>query len=303
MSWSARLGSALVLLLAALVVLFVGSAACTERLLVGPPDGARVFAPGGIVALAWPGTPGTRWHVQVTAQGRPWLDADVTAPLVPLRAPAGPLYRWRVTTSGGGEAVPWRTFQVFDDPRLDFRGAAGTAGRNGFTAGNAGERGQPGCNGRDLDVCVERVDGWVRVRIETPLGVREAIYLPPSSPPLALLAGGGRGGAGGCGANGMGAVVNTPGGLLVAAGPGAMGGDGGDGGAGATVRLHGPADLERYVTVDISGGDGGRGGLGGGGSIGAPGPGDTVIYGPPGGTGAKGRDGRPGVMGRVIRTP
>lgn len=289
--------------LACVLVLLTRPSLGADRPLIGPPDGARVFAPQGVVALGWQAGVGSRWHVQVTAQGRPWFEADVTAPVARVRAPAGPLYRWRVTAPGGIETVPWRTFQAFDSPRLDFRGVQGAAGRDGFTTGNAGEHGQPGGDARDLEVWVERVDGWVRVRVETALGVREALYLEPSSPPLTILAGGGSGGPGGCGANGMGAVVNTPGGTLVAAGPGAMGGNGGDGGAGATVRLHLPADLERYVTVDVSGGDGGRGGFGGGGSIGAPGPRDTVIYGPPGAVGAKGRDGRPGAMGRLIRLP
>ena len=271
--------------------------------MIGPPDGARVFAPDGVVPLAWWATGVSRWHVEVTAQGRPWYSADLGAPTVKVRAPGGPLYRWRVIGPKGEETVTWRTFQVVDSPRLDLRGAAGGAGRDGFTTGNGGERGQDGGAARDLEVWVERVDGWVRVRTETVLGVKEALYLAPSSPPLIILAGGGAGGPGGSGANGMGAVVQGPGGPMAAAGPGAMGGDGGDGGAGATVRLHTAAELEDRVRIDVSGGEGGQGGLGGSGSIGAPGPRDTVIYGPPGAPGANGRNGHVGPRGRVLRIP
>lgn len=275
---------------------------------MGPPDGARVAAVDGRVTLGWrtfdalPST-SSSWQVQITAQGRPWFSGVVNVPWISVAVPAGPLYRWRAVSRVGGEATPWHTFQVVSRAEIDFRGEAGAPGRDGFTTGNPGERGGNGGSAVDLEVWVDTVDGYVRVRVESARGQREVLHVERAALPVRIRASGGNGGPGGRGANGMGAEIYTPGGPVMAAGPGAMGGDGGDGGSGARVRLHASVDAAEAVRVDVSGGDGGRGGVGGGGSIGAPGPNNTVIYGPPGASGAKGRDGRPGSRGQIIVAP
>lgn len=271
--------------------------------LSGPPDGAHVLSDDGRVTLGWPAGSADRWHVEVTAQERPWFAQDVTSPTVTFSAPAGPIYRWRVIARGGDHVVPWRRLQVSDRRLLEYGGTHGVHGRSGLSAGDAGARGQDGTHGGDLEVWVERADGCIRVRLETALGAKETVYLTPSSSPVTVSAAGGRGGHGGRGANGMSAIVHTQGGPVMAVGNGARGGDGGNGGNGGTIRLHGPEDLDRYVTLEVGGGEGGQGGPGGAGSAAAPGPGDTVIFGPPGAQGPGGQDGQRGQPGKIIRLP
>lgn len=228
---------------------------------------------------------------------------EVTRPTITLAAPPGSLYSWRVIDEGGGDRVPWRRFQVSDVRVLDHSGRDGAPGRDALGWGEAGGRGEDGGDARDLEVWVDEVGGFMRIRTEDTLGAREEVLVAPGGSPVTIRAAGGRGGRGGRGADGMGAIVHGRGGPIIAAGNGGAGGGGGNGGKGATLRAHVPAGLEERVIFKVAGGSGGPGGPGGGGSVGAPGRKDTFVYGPPGSPGPDGREGISGPPGTVQRVP
>lgn len=271
---------------------------------MGPPNNAHIVSADSQMSLGWNAAGATAWHVDVLAQGHPWMSADVTHPYLSLKVQPGSLYQWRVTAVGKGEVVPLRSFQFSNDMTVDFGGKEGAKGSGGLGFGDHGLNGSNGADGQDLEVWADRVDGFIRIRVEASLGGSQTVYLLPSSPPLRVSAAGGAGGRGGRGGTGESAMIATRGGVTFASGNGGIGGDGGNGGNGGTITLHVPRDLARYVAPDVRGGDAGAPGRGGHGATAAIGsvP-DTTVGVPPGMDGVGGQPGQPGIPGQVVVKP
>ncbi|NDD30718.1 MAG: hypothetical protein EB084_20860, partial [Proteobacteria bacterium] len=145
----------------------VASAAPVASTLLGPPDAARVVADAGRVPLGWQSGASRAWRVDVLAAGRPWRSITSTVPVVTVDAPPGPVYQWRVTSLTNGESTPWCTFQTAEPAICDVRGREGAPGRDGGSFGESGGPGEGGGDAWEVDVWVERLDGWVRVRVES----------------------------------------------------------------------------------------------------------------------------------------
>ena len=264
--------------------------------ILGPPDGAVVASLNGVVTLGWNRHTLDRWRVEVVAGDRAWTMRTVTRPLCTLMLPVDAEFRWRVIDDrDGSQVVDWRRIEVTHNFVIDQEGTSGATGQSAMSYGEAGGRGGDGADGPDVDVRVDMLGGYVRVRAETSAGFGSTRFVLPGAPPILVVARGGRGGSGGAGGYGPGTVLREGGRDVPVGSPGGNGGAGGNGGKGGTVVLHVAPGLERYVRVDVSGGAGGAGGPGGGGSL--------EIGTVPGSTGNRGASGSSGAAGRIIVGP
>jgi hypothetical protein len=273
-----------------------------------PPANARIFANGPQgVALEWPGSPKSRYFLQITTGQVMVVEQEVTGNSISVTLRPGLAYQWKVNAIKDGgfqEIVPTRLFEIVTDTQISASGSPGSAGGLGNRRSNyRGLAGGRGGHGVNLTATLEPLGSYVKLSI-TGAPANRLYYFAPGAGPLILASLGGQGGNGGPGTNGLDAVFNYQTGYITPPEPGGDGGDGGDGGAGGTITvISNGLPVSHYLLFDTRGGAGGAPGYGGRGGAGVTIPIDWQRRRRPQGYGygevraPNGRDGVPGQNG------
>lgn len=251
------------------LLLLVGPALAQDIL---PPAGARVIASSTDgVLMQWPGSPKTRYFVQIYAGQVVAVEQEVTGNTITVPLRAGLAYQWKVsqiTGNGYQEVVPSRMFELINDTQVVFTGPSGSPGGQGRRRATFSLDGKPGGNGLSLTATLAKVGSYVSLSI-TGAPANRLYYFSPGAPRFIIASLGGQGGSGGQGFNGANGDFNYQTGYVIVPEPGGNGGNGGNGGPGGNITvISNGLTVNDYLTFDTRGGAGGPAGPGGRGGSG-----------------------------------